>query len=112
MSKTITRLFDNYSDGAAAVRELEALGISHDDMSIVANNARGEHAGLKDHGDVERGASTGALIGGAGGLLAGLACWPFRDSARSWRRGGSPRPRQGQASARLAERPRAASSKR
>jgi hypothetical protein len=72
MSKTITRLFDNYSDGAAAVRDLEAIGISHDDISIVANNARGEHNGLKDHGDVERGASTGALIGGAGGLLAGL----------------------------------------
>jgi hypothetical protein len=72
MSKTITRLFDNYSDGAAAVRDLEAIGISHDDVSIVANNARGEHEGLKDHGDVQRGASTGALIGGAGGLLAGL----------------------------------------
>jgi hypothetical protein len=72
MSKTITRLFDNYSDGAAAVRDLEAMGISHDDVSIVANNARGEHEGLKDHGDVQRGASTGALIGGAGGLLAGL----------------------------------------
>lgn len=72
MSKTITRLFDDYSDGAAAVRELETLGVSHDDVSIVANNARGDHDGVKDHGDVERGASTGALLGGAGGLLAGL----------------------------------------
>ncbi len=72
MSKTITRLFDDYSDGAAAVRELETLGVPHDDISIVANNARGDHEGLKDHGDVGRGASTGALLGGAGGLLAGL----------------------------------------
>ena len=72
MSKTITRLFDNYSDATAAVRELESLGVSHDDISIVANNARGDHDGLNDHGDVSRGASTGAALGGAGGLLAGL----------------------------------------
>jgi hypothetical protein len=80
MSKTITRLFDDYSDATAAVRELEALGIPHDDLSIVANNAdnrHGEHAdhdhdGVNDHGDVSRGVSTGAVLGGAGGLLAGL----------------------------------------
>jgi hypothetical protein len=82
MSKTITRLFDNYSDGVSAVRELEALGIPHDDISIVANNVHGEHHGVdqdgvdhdsvNDHGDVTRGTSTGAVLGGAGGLLAGL----------------------------------------
>ncbi|MGI4947196.1 MAG: hypothetical protein ACRYHC_00680 [Janthinobacterium lividum] len=80
MSKTITRLFDTYADATAAVRELEALGISHDDVSIVANNAHGHHGtdgvddhdGVNDHGDVSRGTSTGALLGGAGGLLAGL----------------------------------------
>lgn len=77
MSKTITRLFDNYSDATAAVRELEALGVPHSDISIVANNIHGEHAGhdhdgVNDHGDVTRGTSTGAVLGGAGGLLAGL----------------------------------------
>lgn len=82
MSKTITRLFDDYSDATAAVPDLEALGISHDDISIVANNAHGrevnerdggtDHDGVNDHGDVSRGTSTGALLGGAGGLLAGL----------------------------------------
>lgn len=77
MSKTITRLFDNYTDATAAVRDLEALGISHGDISIVANNAHGRHAaadqsGINDQGDVSRGTSTGALLGGAGGLLAGL----------------------------------------
>ena len=77
MSKTITRLFDDYGDATAAVRDLEALGISHGDISIVANNAHGHHAlgegeGVNDHGDVSRGTSTGALLGGAGGLLAGL----------------------------------------
>ncbi|WP_081469609.1 hypothetical protein [Sphingomonas sp. PAMC 26617] len=80
MSKTITRLFDNYADATNAVRELENLGISHDDLSIVASNAdksHGEHVDqdhddVNDHGDVSRGTSTGALLGGAGGLLAGL----------------------------------------
>lgn len=77
MSKTITRLFDDYVDATAAVRDLETLGISHDNISIVANNAHGQHArdgrdGVDDHGDVSRGTSTGALLGGAGGLLAGL----------------------------------------
>ena len=81
MSKTITRLFDDYADATTAVRGLEALGISHDDISIVANNAHGHHHaggqhdgndGVNEDGDVSRGTSTGALLGGAGGLLAGL----------------------------------------
>jgi len=75
MTKTITRLFDDYTDAGNAVRDLEAAGISHDDISIVANNTYGEHAGhegVNDHGDVTRGVSTGAAVGGVGGLLAGL----------------------------------------
>jgi len=81
MSKTITRLFDDYADATTAVRDLEGLGIRHDDISIVANNAHGRHAvdgrgsvddGVNEDGDVSRGTSTGALLGGAGGLLAGL----------------------------------------
>lgn len=78
MSKTITRLFDNHADARNAVQDLERLGIPHDDLSIIANNADGshgdgsDHEGVNDHGDVTRGVSTGALLGGAGGLLAGL----------------------------------------
>lgn len=76
MTKTISRLFDQYSDATAGMRDLESLGIPHSDISIVANNAHGEHAGhpegLNDHGDITRGTSTGAVLGGAGGLLAGL----------------------------------------
>ncbi|MBT2246900.1 hypothetical protein JQK15_25730 [Sphingobium sp. BHU LFT2] len=76
MSKTITHLFDNYADASAAVCELEAIGISHDDLSIVANNADKHHGdhdeGINEDGDVTRGVSTGAVLGGAGGLLAGL----------------------------------------
>jgi len=77
MSKTITRLFDDYADASTAVRDLEASGISHDDISIVANNTHGahgvdDHDGVNDDGDVTRGVSTGAALGGVGGLLAGL----------------------------------------
>ena len=69
MSKTMTRLYDDYADATAAVRDLEALGIPHSDISIVANNAHGQHdtGGVNDEGDVSRGTSTGALLGGAGG---------------------------------------------
>ena len=82
MKKTITRLFDSYSDASAAVAELERLGVPHDDLSIVANKRdHGDQDGtndiddvndVNDDGDVTRGASTGAVLGGVGGLLAGL----------------------------------------
>jgi hypothetical protein len=83
MSRTITRLFDDYADAQTAVTELERIGIPHSDLSIVANNAHGAHGNhddrgdhdvsdVNDHGDVSRGASTGAILGGVGGLLAGL----------------------------------------
>ena len=82
MTRTITRLFDTYADAENAVRALEARGVSHDDISIVANKSDGttgtaghDHNGahdVNDHGDVSRGVSTGAVVGGAGGLLAGL----------------------------------------
>ena len=79
MTKTITRLFDDYSDAKAALADLERLGVPHDAISIVANNADGAHGDAtaalgdaNDHGDVSRGVSTGAAVGGVGGLLAGL----------------------------------------
>lgn len=79
MTKTITRLFDDYADATAALSELERLGVPRDSISIVASNADGAHgdAGtaigeVDDHGDVSRGVSTGAALGGVGGLLAGL----------------------------------------
>ena len=77
MTKTITRLFDDHADATAAVTQLEAAGFAHDDISVLANNVDGRHGdhahdGVNDHGDVTRGVSTGAALGGAGGLLAGL----------------------------------------
>jgi len=91
MTTTITRLFDTRSDAENAVRELETMGIPHSDISIVANQAETDGHGTvsgtaseaahetgaavrsaDDQGDVTRGTNTGAILGGAGGLLAGL----------------------------------------
>ena len=72
MTQTVTGLFDSYDLGKAAVRDLEAQGIAHQDISIVANNARGEHDAGKAAEDAGKGAGIGATVGGVGGLLAGL----------------------------------------
>lgn len=76
MAQTITRLFDSHRDAEAAVRELEAAGVPHEDISLMGNKPDDlhddHHTGVNHAGDVSRGVSTGAVIGGAGGLLAGL----------------------------------------
>jgi hypothetical protein len=73
--KTVTGLFDNYDDASDAVGELEASGVPHGNISIVANNSNDWY----DDGDTSKaaedatgGAGIGAVIGGAGGLLTGL----------------------------------------
>jgi hypothetical protein len=71
--KTITGLFDDYTDASAAVSALEAAGVPSKDISIVSNNADNRHG---DHSNAGEGAGTGAgigaVVGGAGGLLTGL----------------------------------------
>ena len=39
MTVTISRLYNNYDDARAAVRNLEAAGVGHNDISILASNA-------------------------------------------------------------------------
>jgi hypothetical protein len=79
-SRTITGLFDAYDDARVAVNEMEASGIAHRDISIVANNADNRHA-LAGEGDrpvmAKEGAQAGAIYGtvvagGTVGLMAGL----------------------------------------
>lgn len=72
MSKTISALFDTYADAAAAVDDLETMGVPSSDISIVGHGA---DAGAKPKAvarDAEAGAGLGAAVGGFGGLLAGL----------------------------------------
>ncbi len=78
MTQTLTGLFDNYDDARRAVQDLEAAGVPHRDISLVANNAHGVHTTNGDRAataagdDAGAGAGLGATIGGVGGLLAGL----------------------------------------
>lgn len=82
MTATISRLYDNYADAQKAIQGLEAAGVPHSDISIVANNSDGWYNGKKvdrDHDGVDdraegagKGAGIGAGVGGAAGLLAGL----------------------------------------
>ncbi|MGD9478701.1 general stress protein [Shinella sp. G-2] len=71
--RTVTGLFDDYSDASAAVSALEARGVPSSDISIVSNNVDERH---NDESNAAKGAGTGAgigaAVGGVGGLLTGL----------------------------------------
>ncbi|MGO4623600.1 general stress protein [Ensifer sp. 2YAB10] len=71
--KTVSGLFDDYSDARAAVSALEDRGVPSDDISIVSNNVGDRYS--KDSNAAEgagTGAGLGAAVGGIGGLLTGL----------------------------------------
>ena len=83
MTTTISRLYNNYTDAQRAVSDLEAAGVSHSDISIVANNSDNwfstdkkvdrDRDGVDDRAEgAGKGAGVGAGVGGAAGLLAGL----------------------------------------
>lgn len=83
MTKAISRLYDSYTEAQRAVTALEAAGVPHSDISIVANNSDEwygndqkvdrDHDGKDDRAEGARtGAGIGAGIGGAAGLLTGL----------------------------------------
>ena len=83
MTVTISRLYDNHTDAQQAVQRLEAAGVPHSDISLVANNSDGwfntdkkvdrDHDGIDDRAEgAGKGAGIGAGVGGAAGLLAGL----------------------------------------
>lgn len=81
MSKAVSALFDNKADASNAVRALTNRGVPSKNISMVASDPAGEYA--EYHGqlipedvpgdDTLGGAATGALLGGFGGLLVGLA---------------------------------------
>ena len=83
MTATISRLYDSYADAQRAVTILEAAGVPHSDLSIVANNSDNwygadtkvdrDRDGTDDRAEgAATGAGIGAGLGGAAGLLAGL----------------------------------------
>ena len=85
MTTTISRLYNSHAEARSAVRDLEAAGVSHGDISIIASNADNWYDAknktypdrdLDGKDDRAEGAATGggigALAGGTAGLLAGL----------------------------------------
>jgi hypothetical protein len=74
-TKTITGLYDAYDDAAKTVREVEAIGVPHDDLSVVANNVDDRYGPTEESNagpDAAAGAAAGLVVGGGVGLLAGL----------------------------------------
>ena len=88
MTATISRLYNTYDQARDAVRALEAAGVGHNDISIIASNADDwykENGGKADtypdrdlDGRDDRaeaagaGAGIGAAVGGTAGALTGL----------------------------------------
>ena len=85
MTVTISRLYNNYAEARDAILRLEAAGVSHGDISVIASNADNWYSDRstkrvdRDLDDVDdraegagAGAGIGAAIGGTAGLLAGL----------------------------------------
>jgi hypothetical protein len=87
MTVTISRLYNSYAEAREAVLRLEAAGVKHGDISVIASNADNWYSADRKAGtfpdrDLGRkddrseaagtGAGVGAAVGGAAGLLAGL----------------------------------------
>jgi hypothetical protein len=74
-TEIITGLFDIYDEAAQSVREIEAIGVPRDDLSVVANNIDNRYVtteGSNAGPDAAAGAGVGAILAGGAGVLAGL----------------------------------------
>lgn len=81
MMRTVSRLFDDHAEAVAAVRDLEAAGFGHKDISLISGErAAREHRSFDpEHPDnvhasqgLGAGAAIGAGVGGGASLIAGL----------------------------------------
>ncbi|MDQ2761953.1 MAG: hypothetical protein M3Y22_00125 [Pseudomonadota bacterium] len=93
--RTLSRMYDNYDDAKAVVHDLEASGVPHSEISLIANaDAHGRSSGPSNTAGVtgggdhpldpadrtdtdtsaggKRGAVLGTALGGGAGLLAGI----------------------------------------
>lgn len=69
---TVTALYDVHDHAEGAVRDLEAVGISTGDISVISSHAPENPERINTATGAEAGAGVGALLGGGAGLLAGL----------------------------------------
>jgi hypothetical protein len=71
--RTVSGLFETYQQAITAVHSLEDAGIKTADISLIANSPEDLNPEVSPVGkDAVAGAEVGAILGGAGGLLAGL----------------------------------------
>ena len=70
MAKTVVGLFDNWTDAQNVVQELVNNGFQRSDISLLANDSRGEHSRTVG-GTAESGAGEGAAAGAIGGGVLG-----------------------------------------
>ncbi len=74
MTKHVTALFHNPNEAARAVEALIRAGVKREEISLFAGDAvLANHFGLADKSKAPEGATTGGIIGGALGLIAGAA---------------------------------------
>lgn len=86
MARTVVAIYDNFHTANEAVRELVDAGFSRENISLIANNSRGNYSAEGTMTATETGeniadetgagagvgAGIGAAVGGVGGLLVGL----------------------------------------
>jgi len=77
MAKSVVGIFDQRSEAERAVRDLIDNGFRRDDISFIAGHTSGEPVestttSSEGMSSTVAGASTGAVVGGLGGLLVGL----------------------------------------
>ena len=87
MAKTIVGSFDSFDEAQEVLRDLQQVGFSREDISVIANNATGQYSStyasegqgadtssaVSDTGaGTATGAAAGGVLGGAAGLVVGL----------------------------------------
>jgi len=78
MKQTVVGLYDRMEDAQSVVRALKDAGFGGSDISLVAHDLEGKYGSslktteTKHTGATAGGATTGAVLGGIGGLLVGL----------------------------------------
>jgi uncharacterized protein YqgC (DUF456 family) len=71
--KTVSRVYDTYSQARNAVTAVEAAGVPTSEVSLVANKYVSEkYADVEEVSAPATGAGIGGVVGGGAGLLAGL----------------------------------------
>jgi len=80
---TVVGLFNTQQEAESAIRDLQGAGVSREDVSLVSRNSSGSYSGrgdstaggsaVHDKSTVGEHVAGGAIFGGVGGLLLGMA---------------------------------------